>query len=150
MSIELILIPVGIAVASSVSSMIEKRQGLNNTYKLQTVMRRQDLLGKAIQQYGCDIKNLDDSKSEAVIGDIKIYFTVGESGIFEAVFDESVDIEDGQEFLENIHTEYAYLIQQETCDRLLQEAESNGLEFESKELDSDRSIILTFNVNSDI
>lgn len=147
MSIELVLIPVGIAVAQSVSSMIEKHQQGGNTYKIQTVMKRQHLLQKAIEQYGCDVHELNQQNYQTEIGNIKIYFQQNDQGIFEAVFDESVEQEDALEFLENLHTEYKYFIQQETYKKLLQQASEKGLELESEEIQQDRTILLTFNVN---
>ncbi|HHW39156.1 MAG TPA: hypothetical protein GXX18_18295 [Bacillales bacterium] len=146
MSIELVLIPVGIAVAQSIGAMIEKNS-TNETYKIQTVMKRQHLLQKAIEQYGCDVHEINKQNCETEIGDIKIYFQQGEDGIFEAVFDETVEMEHALEFIENLHSEYKYLIQQETYQKLLQEASEKGLVLESEERQQDRSILLTFNVS---
>ncbi|MCM3409695.1 hypothetical protein [Metabacillus litoralis] len=147
MSIELVLIPVGIAVAQSVGSMIEKHKQGGNTYKIQTVMKRQHLLQKAIEQYGCNVHEINQQNYQTEIGDIKIYFQQNEHDIFEAVFDESVEQQDALEFLENLHSEYKYLIQQETYKKLIQQASQKGLELESEEIQQDRSILLTFNVN---
>lgn len=146
MSIELVLIPVGIAVAQSVGSMIEKHKQGGHTYKIQTVMKRQHLLQKAIEQYGCEIQEINQQNYQTEIGDIKIYFQQSDNDIFEAVFDESVEKEAALEFLENLHTEYKYLIQQETYMKLLQQASEKGLELESEEIQQDKSILLTFNI----
>ncbi|ANC79149.1 hypothetical protein JYA63_05235 [Fictibacillus nanhaiensis] len=146
MSIELVLIPVGIAVAQSVGSMIEKHKFKEKTYTIKTVMKRHHLLQRAIEQYGCKVNELTLQNYETEIGDIKIYFQQDEQGIFEAVFDESVDANDAIEFIENLHTEYKYLIQQETYKALLIKAKDKGLILESEEIQKDRSILLTFNV----
>lgn len=146
MSIELVLIPVGIAVAQSVGSFIDKYKHEDHTYKIQTVMKRQNLLHKAIEQYGCDVHEISKQNYQTEIGNIKIYFQQDQNGIFEAIFDESVEEEHALEFIENLHTEYKYLIQQETYQKLLQQASQKGLELESEEIQKDRSILLTFNV----
>ncbi len=148
MSIELVLIPVGIAVAQSVGSMIEKHKSKEQTYTIRTVMKRHHLLQRAIEQYGCKVNELTLQNYETEIGDIKIYFQQDEQGVFEAVFDESVDSNDAIEFVENLHTEYKYLIQQETYRELLIKAKDKGLILESEEIQQDRSILLTFNVGN--
>lgn len=144
MSIELVLIPVGIALVQGVSSLIEKKSG--HTYSIQTVMKRQDLLQKAIEQYGCDVYEINEQNCQTEVGNIKIFFRQNDKGIFEAVFDESVKTEDAMEFVDHLHAEYKYLIQQETYQKLLQHAEEKGLELESEVIQKDRSILLTFNV----
>jgi len=149
-SIELVLIPVGIAVAHSVGSLIEKHKQDSNTYKIQTVMKRQHLLQNALNQYGCDINEINHQNYQTAVGDIKIYFQQNDSGVFEAVFDESVGKEDALEFIDNLHSEYRYLIQQETYKKLLKQASKKGLELESEEIQQDRSILLTFNVTNRI
>lgn len=150
MSIELVLIPVGIAVAQSVGSMIEKYKYEDQNYKIQTVMKRQHLLQQAIEQYGCDVHEVNQQNYQTEIGNIKILFQQDKHGVFEAVFDGNVDEEHALEFIENLHTEYRYLIQQETYHKLLQQASHKGLELESEEIQEDRSILLTFNVTNSI
>ncbi|ONK22686.1 hypothetical protein BLX87_15045 [Bacillus sp. VT-16-64] len=145
MSIELVLIPIGIALAHAAGSLIEKESG--HTYSIQTVMKRQDLLQKAIEQYGCNVYELNEENCQTEVGDIKIFFQQNDKGIFEAVFDESVEKEHALEFIDNLHVEYKYLIQQETYQKLLQQAQEKGLELESEEIQKDRSILLTFNVS---
>lgn len=147
MSIELILIPIGIAVVQSVGERIERNKGHEQTYKIKTVMKREHLLKQAIEQYGCEVNLLNKNNYLTEIGNIKIHFQYDESGIFEAVFDNSVETEAALEFIENVNTEYKYAIQQETYRKLLQQAEQKGLALESEEIQGDRSILLTFNVN---
>lgn len=146
MSIELILIPIGIAVGQKVATLIDKRNE-NKAYTIQTVMKKEHLLKKAIEQYGCSVQG-DDTNYQTEVGDIKIGFYQNEEGVFEAIFDESVEQEHALEFIENLHTEYKYLIQQETYTRLVERAKENGLELESEAIQKDRSILLTFEVQS--
>lgn len=146
MSIELILIPIGIAVGQKVATLIDKRNE-NKAYTIQTVMKKEHLLKKAIEQYGCSVQG-DETNYQTEVGDIKIGFYQNEEGVFEAIFDESVEQEHALEFIENLHTEYKYLIQQETYTRLVERAKENGLELESEAIQKDRSILLTFEVQS--
>lgn len=145
MSIELVLIPVGIALTHAAGSLLEKKSG--HTYCIQTVMKRQHLLQKALAQYGCSVYELNEQNCQTEVGDIKILFQQNDKGIFEALFDESVEKEHALEFIENLHAEYKYVIQQETYQKLVQRAEEKGLKLESEEFQQDRSILLTFHVN---
>lgn len=147
MSIELILIPIGIAVVQSVGERIERNKGAGETYKIKTVMKREHLLKQAIEQYGCKMEELNPKNYSTKIGNVKIHFQPDKDGVFEAVFDKSVETEDALEFIENINSEYKYAIQQETYRNLLQHAEQKGLALESEEIQGDRSILLTFNIN---
>ncbi|WP_226681718.1 hypothetical protein [Sutcliffiella horikoshii] len=148
MSIELLLIPIGITVATSIGEMITDYRKEGETYSVKTVMKKQHLLQKAIEQYGCHAQELTQENYEAIIGEIKIVFQKNEQGQFEAVFDKDVSTEDALEFIENLHTEYKYLIQQETYQRLREQAESKGLLLESEQVQEDRSILLTYQVTS--
>lgn len=148
MSIELLLIPIGITVATSIGEMITDYKKEGETYSVKTVMKKQHLLQKAIEQYGCHAQELTQENYEAIIGEIKIVFQKNEQGQFEAVFDKDVSTEDALEFIENLHTEYKYLIQQETYQRLREQAESKGLLLESEQVQEDRSILLTYQVTS--
>lgn len=150
MSIELILIPIGIAVVQSVGERIERNKGKDQTYKIKTIMKKEHLLKLAIEQYGCETDELTHGNYLTNIGDIKIYFQPDGDGIFEAVFDNTVETEAALEFIENVNTEYKYAIQQETYRNLMRQAEQKGLELETEEIQKDRSILLTFNVNQQV
>lgn len=147
MSIELILIPIGIAVVQSVGERIENNKGKDQTYKIKTVMKKEHLLKQVIEQYGCEINELNQRAYLASVGEVKIHFQQDENGIFEAVFDNSVESEAALEFIDNLTSEYKYAIQQETYRNLIQKAAQKGLSLESEQIQDDRSILLTFNVN---
>src|SRR5690242_14381273 len=143
MSIEQVLIPVGIAIAHAVGEVSAHRKA--GTYKIKTIVKRQHLLQKAIEQDVCDVNELNHQHYHTQGSEIKICFQQDEKGVFEAVFDKSVDEHDAMEFISNLHTEYKYLIQQETYQKLIQQAGEHGLELEAEEIQKDRSILLTFN-----
>lgn len=146
MSIELVLIPVGIAAVHSLSAFLDREKG--NVKIAKTVMKREDLLQKAVEQYGCDVKQLNEENFETEIGNVKIFFQKDENGVIEAVFDKNLNAEDVTEFIHNIETEYKYLIQQDTYEKLLEKAKDHGLVLELEERQEDRSILLTFNVTN--
>lgn len=148
MSIEMVLIPVGIAVAQSVSTAINKKKEWNSSYTLETEMKDQATLEKALEQYGCKFNLIEEKNVETEVGELKIVFQKEVDSIYQCIFNQSVSIEDGRDFLNNIQTEYKYIIQQETYQRLLRQAEGKGLILQKEEVDSDRNILLTFQVGN--
>lgn len=148
MSIELVLIPVGIAVAQSVSSMIEKAGEMNRSFRLATVMKDEKLLQKALEQYGCSVHVWTSGNYETEIAAAKIFFQKNEDGVFEAIFPEEVTAEDAAVFIENLTSEYKYVLQQETYRKVMERAREKGFILESEERQEDQTIVLTLRVNA--
>ncbi|AKS38150.1 hypothetical protein NP92_06090 [Anoxybacillus gonensis] len=146
MSIELVLIPVGIAVAQSVSSMLENR--IDRSFRLRTVMKDEMLLQKALEQYGCHVNVLTNDNYETEIATTKIWFEKNEDGVFEAIFPKEVKVDDATVFIENLTSEYKYVLQQETYKKVIERAREKGFILETEEIQQDRTIVLTLRVNS--
>ncbi len=145
LSIELLLVPIGIATISSIKAFANQK---NDSFIIPTIMKKEDLLQKSIEQYGCKVTKLTEQNYQTTIEDLQIYFQLTEQGYFEAIFNNSVDTQAAMEFIENLQTEYKYLIQQETYQHLLKQAAEHGLHLESEIMQEDRTIVLTFNVNN--
>ncbi|ASS87231.1 hypothetical protein GLN3_09125 [Geobacillus lituanicus] len=148
MSIELVLIPIGIAITQSVSAMLEKTGEMDHTFKVTTIMKDESLLQKALEQYGCNVNVLTKDNYETEIEKTKILFQKNNDGVFEAVFDEDVKLEDAANFIENLTSEYKYVLQQETYRKVIERAKEKGFILESEEIQGDRTIMLTLKVNS--
>jgi hypothetical protein len=147
-SIELVLIPIGIAITQSVSSMFEKTGEMNHTFKVRTIMKDEILLQKALEQYGCNVNILTNDNYETEIAKTKILFQKNKDGVFEAIFDEDVKLEDAKNFIENLTSEYKYVVQQETYRKVIERAKEKGFILESEEIQGDRTITLTLKINS--
>lgn len=147
-SIELVLIPIGIAITQSVSAMLEKTGEMDHTFKVTTIMKDESLLQKALEQYGCNVNVLTKDNYETEIAKTKILFQKNNDGVFEAVFDEDVKLEDAANFIENLTSEYKYVLQQETYRKVIERAKEKGFILESEEIQGDRTIMLTLKVNS--
>jgi Protein of unknown function (DUF1257) len=147
-SIELVLIPIGIAITQSVSTMLEKTGEMNHTFKVRTIMKDEILLQKALEQYGCNVNVLTNDNYETEIAKTKILFQKNNEGVFEAIFDEDVKLEDAKNFIENLTSEYKYVIQQETYRKVIERAKAKGFILESEEIQGDRTITLTLKINS--
>ncbi|KKK39993.1 hypothetical protein WQ57_01615 [Mesobacillus campisalis] len=147
MSIELVLIPVAIAVSQAIGSNIQKRMEENKIYAVTTIMKDPQLLQKALLNYGCATSLLEENEMSSEIGDVKVMFQINSQGIFEALFEKGIPEEAALEFLTNIQDEYTSLVQQDIYLKLLERASGQGLVLESEEVNNNNSIVLTFRVN---
>jgi hypothetical protein len=148
LSIELALIPVAIAITQTIGSHMEKKMQFKDSYKIKTIMKDEILLQKALNHYGCKAFTVDSHQMESSIGDLTILFQRNNEGIFDAVFDSTIEFEHADQFVKNIETEYIHLVQQETYLKLMERAKEQGLVLESEELKENNAIVLTFKVNS--
>jgi len=142
MSIEIVLIPIAIAVTQLASNRLEKKIENKESYKLQSFMNDESLVKKALEQYGCSFRTEDKTLS---IEDFKIGFLQNEES-FDAIFDSTIKLEDAKQFLTNIEEEYTHLVQQDTYLKLIKRAKEQGLILETEEVNENNSIVLTFKV----
>ncbi|MFC7371417.1 hypothetical protein ACFQPF_06995 [Fictibacillus iocasae] len=146
MSIELVLIPVAIAVSQYTSDQLEKRKEKNQSFVLPSYMKDETLLQQALEQYGCHTVMVDEQNLSIHTGAHQMVFYKNEENIFDLAADSSVSREDAEEFLHQIQDEYTRILQQETYQKLLQRAERQGYVLESEEITETNSIVLTFKV----
>lgn len=147
MSIELVLIPVAIAITQSIGSRLEKKIESGKTFSITTIMKDEKVLRKTLDSYGCTSQLIEEKSMLTKVGDIKILFYQDTEGVFEALFDCDISFETAEEFIRHLQEEYTSIVQQETYLNLLARAKEQGLVLETEEVSSDNSIILTFKVN---
>lgn len=143
MSIELVLIPIAIAVTQLASDQFEQKMNNRENYKLSTMMKDEKLLERTLEQYGCEY-SLDNKAIN--LEEFKLVLIKTKEEHFEAIFDASIEVEKAQEFLKNIEEAYGRIVQEDTYTRLIQRARENGLVLESEEVTRNDSIVLTFKV----
>jgi hypothetical protein len=146
MSIEIALIPVVIAVTQSVSSHLTKRMDVNGMYTIETIMKDERILQKALEHYGCSSRLLSEYEVQSQVGDVPILFQRNEQGAIAASFEHAIRIEEAEPFIRNIEQEYTHIVQQETYMKLLERAKEQGLVLEAETVDDHNSIVLTFRV----
>ncbi|KPB03423.1 hypothetical protein [Bacillus sp. CHD6a] len=147
MSIEIILIPVAIAVTQAVASELVQ-QTSRSIYILPTIMKDSVLLQQALDNYGCQTTSIDYDHLSYKIGDIQIIFQYSENQTFEAVFKKDIPREAAEEFVERLHEEYTSLVQQKTYKMLVERAKEKGLILETEHVNKQNSIVLSFQVAS--
>lgn len=147
MSIELVLIPVAIAITQSIGSHVEKKLDSKIEYHITTIMKDKDLVKKALENYGCNPNFIGNDEITSEIGESKILFLQNSEGVIDAYFDNEIPLDSATEFLNNIQEEYTSIVQQETYLRLLERAKEKGMILETEEITNSNSIVLTFKIN---
>lgn len=144
MSIELVLIPIGIATVSAAKTFFKKEDGYSS---ILTVMKDEELLKQALDNYGYENKFQDERDLQAIVGKVQLHFVKNDSGQFECVFSKEIERQHAEQFVQSIEMEYRRLIQQKVYHLLLEQSTEAGLVLEQEQIDDEQSIVLTFQVN---
>ena len=144
MSIELVLIPIGIATVSAAKTFFSKENG---HCSISTVMKDEILLQQALDNYGYQSEFRDEQKLQAIVGEVQLHFIKNEAGQFDCVFSKEIEQQHAEQFVQSIETEYRKLIQQKVYHLLLEQSTEAGLVLEQEQVDDEQSIVLTFQVN---
>ncbi|MFA8439486.1 hypothetical protein [Pueribacillus sp. YX66] len=145
MSLSLTLIPVAIAVSSTISYAINGKLEEGAYFEIDTHMKDEHILKEALANYGCTV-SFKEANLESTLGNIQILFQKYENDTLRAIFDKSIRSEDAEEFIKNIYSEYTRIVQQKTYEKLLQRAKEEGLTLESEQINEEDTIVLTFQV----
>jgi len=145
MSLSILLLPAALAVTTGIASQLEQKVELGEFYKINTNMKDEQIMQKALENRGNTVTVKDD-QIEASIGKVDIYFQRQQDNTISAIFHKDIAVEDAREFIENTHEEYTHIVQQNTYDKLLQRAENEGLVLQTETKQKDNTIVLTFNV----
>ena len=144
MSITLVLVPVGIAIAGAIAARRGPQDDLGS-FRLATRMKDEKLLQAALGNYGSQAIVTSES-IDSTIDDVRILFERNEHDVFEAVFEGDITVDFAQAFLTQLDEEYTNLVQQQVYNNLLSRARERGLLLESEEVQEDNSIVVTFRV----
>lgn len=144
MSIELVLIPIGIATVSAARTFFTKEDG--NT-SIATVMKDDILLHQALDNYGYANEFRNEQQLQAIVGEVHLHFVKNDAGHFDCVFSKEIEQQHAEQFVQSIETEYRKLVQQKVYDLLLKQSSEAGLILENEQVDEQQSIVLTFQVN---
>ena len=139
MSVTLVLIPVAIAIAGTLSTRDAKFKDIETLY-LPTQMKDESLLQKALGNYG--YKSFSDGQS-INLEESQIVFQRNEQGNFDTIFLGDIPEEHAQSFVSDIYDEYTKLVQEQVYNKLLANIEERNLRLESEEVQKDNSIVLT-------
>lgn len=148
MSLEIVLIPVAIALtkelAEGISRALENKEG--RYLVLETRMKDEQLLKQALDDWDCSFRSLG-SVEEVVFpsqGVNEVIFLVNQAGCYSLVLPETADQTAYEEWLSNVEASYTRLLQQKVYQTLTEKARDQGLILEQEERLGDRSIQLTY------
>ncbi|PGT14273.1 hypothetical protein [Bacillus cereus] len=149
MSVEIVLIPLAIAltkeVAEGISSYTEKKQ--KDCIVLETRMKDEELLKKALEEWSCSFRQVDSLDSFKGIQENEVTFMLEKEGRYSLVLPKSAERTAYLEWLEKVETSYTHYLQQRVYQNLIEKAKNKGMVLENEELLEDNSIQLTYILN---
>lgn len=149
MSLSLTLIPLAIGASSAIAFALKDKVEEGEFYLVDTNMKDEETLEVALKNYGCNV-TLDQESFQSSIGDIQLAFQQQENGTFSAVFSNSVETGDAEEFIGGIQKEYTRLVQKQTYEKLMERAKAEGLVLEAENTNEDGTIVMTFQVKENL
>jgi hypothetical protein len=145
MSIELVLLPIAIAAIGTMKNWKQAQEQSEEFFYLETRMTNAGILREALTNCGCQSVSAEKSVNSSIAG-AQITFEPGEEGVFYAGFFGVIPIPQAEKFIDDLHTEYTRLVQQDVYVKLLERAASKGLFLDSEEIQQDGSILLTLRI----
>ncbi|XMA23857.1 hypothetical protein M9428_02190 (plasmid) [Bacillus bombysepticus] len=149
MSIEIVLIPLAIAltkeVAEGISSYAAKKQ--KDCIVLESRMRDEELLKKALEEWSCSFRQVDTLESFKSFQENEVTFMLDEEGNYLLVLPKSAERAAYLDWLEKVETSYTHYLQQRVYQNLIEKAKNKGMVLENEELLEDNSIQLTYILN---
>ncbi|MFH1150397.1 MAG: hypothetical protein V1748_07975 [Actinomycetota bacterium] len=143
MSVELVLIPVAIAVGVLAKRAMEKRRDSLHYY--QTVMKDAGLLAQALEGAGLEVEVDGDVITTRLAGCVAT-FSRDEDGIYCVELAGQVESDAALEAVKHLEQLYAGVLQRQVYLKLKERAGRRGYILESEEIEPDRTILLTFEV----
>jgi hypothetical protein len=146
MSIEIVLIPLAIAltkeVAEGISSYAAKKQ--KDCIVLKSRMKDEELLKKALEEWSCSFRQVDTLESFKSLQENEVTFMLDEEGNYLLVLPKSAERTAYLDWLEKVETSYTHYLQQRVYQNLIEKAKNKGMVLENEELLEDNSIQLTY------
>lgn len=148
MSVEIVLIPVAIALTKEIAEGISHR--LEHKDKkvviLETRMKDEALLRLALDEWECSLLTVGGLEEVQFASSAanEVIFTVNEEGRYALVLPETADQAAYKEWITNVEQSYTRHLQQMVYRNLMEQAKSQGLIFEQEERLEDQSIQITF------
>ena len=148
MSLEIILIPMAIALITKINSKADENVPNASAHQVsvETRMKNQELLVSAMKNSGCNVT----ATSNEIAGNFhSILFTFrrDESGIWNATFIAGTTLQAATQIIQAIDEAYGLEVQAELLRKIKERAPQNGMTLESETVNSDASISLVLAVN---
>ncbi len=148
MSLEIILIPMAIALVTKAKSKADENVPNASAHQVsvETRMKNQDLLVNAMQNSGCTV-TATPNEIAGNFNSIIFSFKRDETGIWNATFMPGTTIQAATQIIQSIDKAYGLEVQAEVLRKIKERAPQNGMTLESETINSDSSISLVLAVN---
>jgi hypothetical protein len=146
MSLEILLIPLAIALTKEIAEALTENKH-DNFMKIETRMKDQTLLELAIADWNCTFREIDTIDKLKPIGENEATFIKSEDGTFILVVNELAKKEDYEKWITDVEESYTHHLQQSVYMKLVTNAKERGLIIEKEVVLEDNSIELTYIIN---
>ncbi|KHF31918.1 hypothetical protein CM49_05842 [Paenibacillus sp. P1XP2] len=150
MSIEIVLIPVAIALTKEIAERVSKHletKGEAGCMIIETRMKDETLLSQALEEWSCSFRKVESIDHFELGKENEVAFLVDEEGCFSLVLPESANREAFTEWVEKVERSYNHYLQQSVYRNLLERAKEQGMILEVEEVLDDNSIQVTYILN---
>jgi hypothetical protein len=149
MSIEIVLIPLAIALTKEIAEGVSNLSETNNNdfTILDTRMKDESLLKQALEEWTCSFREVEALDSLQQLHENEVTFMMNKEGCYSLVLQKSADKDSFQEWIEKVETSYTHYLQQRVYLNLVEKAKEQGMILENEELFEDHSIQLTYILN---
>ena len=148
MSLEIILIPLAIALVTKVQSNAKENTPNASSHQVavETRMKNQDLLQNAMRNIGCTT-TMQGSEIAASLDSIYFTFKKNSQGIWSARFVAETSVEVAEQIIGQIDKAYGIEVQAEVLRKIKERAPQSGMTLESETINEDSSVTLVLAVN---
>lgn len=150
MSIEVVLIPVAIALTKEIAEHVSKRletKGQVSYMIIETRMKDETLLSQALEEWSCSFREVESIDSFELGKENEVAFLVDEEGCYSLVLPGSANREAFTEWVEKVERSYNHYLQQSVYRNLIERAKEQGMILETEEILEDNSIQVTYILN---
>lgn len=148
MSLEIILIPMAIALITKAKASAEENVPNASAHQVsvETRMKNQELLVRAMQSAGCTV-TASQNEIAGNFNSILFTFKRDVNGIWNATFVAGTTLEAATQIIQAIDKTYGLEVQAEVLQKIKERAPQNGMTLESEVVNDDSSISLVLVVN---
>ena len=148
MSLEIILIPMAIAIVTAAHSRAKENDTNEASHQVgvETRMKNLELLQNAMRNIGC-ITTLQENEIAASLNSLNFTFKKNSQGIWAATFVAGTTLEAAEQIIGQIDKAYGIEVQAEVLRKIKERAPQAGMMLESETINEDSSVTLVLAVN---
>jgi len=126
---------------TSEEELLEERLIISST------IRNKDLLNKALINLGAENISYSKKRLKASVDNFEMVFNENKTGMLDVEFIGEIEQNEAQNFVSELQNEYGKVIQEFVYIKLKEKAVEKNLTLEQEKIQSDQSIVLTYNIN---